>query len=170
MPLLGKEVNIFPEDLLDREELGQEHDQNWWALYTLSRRKKELTRRLRCLEIACYCPTIANNKRSASGRVRTSYIPLFQNYVFIYGDATDRHKALTTNCISRDLRVADGATLTQDLRNLQRLIDLGAPLTAESRLQPGQKVRIRSGMLRGMEGTVFLRRDKKRLMIAVDFL
>src|SRR6516162_8251751 len=106
MPTLAAEIDIFPSDLLDREEWTHDaEDRCWWALYTRSRREKELMRRLRALEIPFYGPTIERRGRSPQGRVRTSFIPLFSNYVFLYGNASERYKPLTTNCVSRDLSV-----------------------------------------------------------------
>ena len=43
-------------------------------------------------------------------------------------------------------------------------------LTPESRLAPGNRVRVCQGPLMGMEGTVLVRRNSVRLLIAVDFL
>src|SRR2546426_8678148 len=101
MPILPRETDVYPDDLLQRPELGTEPERRWWALYTLSRREKELMRRLRGLEIPFYGPLVPRRLRSSSGRVRVAHVPLFSCYVFLYGDRADRHRALTTNCISR---------------------------------------------------------------------
>jgi len=50
------------------------------------------------------------------------------------------------------------------------LIASGAPLTLESRLAPGDRVRVRRGPLVDLEGTVLSRRGQTRLLIAVNFL
>ena len=52
MPILERELDLFPEDLLERSDLGREADSRWWALYTKARHEKELMRRLRGLNIA----------------------------------------------------------------------------------------------------------------------
>jgi transcription antitermination factor NusG len=57
-----------------------------------------------------------------------------------------------------------------DLRAIKRLIDTERPLTPEARIEPGQAVRVRSGALRGLEGTVVKRRGEERLVVAVRFL
>ena len=170
MPILAREFDLYPEDLLDRTSLGEETVTNWWALYTISRREKELMRRLRAWAVPFYGPITAKCNRSPSGRVRTSYVPLFPNYVFMYADASCRHTALTTNCVSRTIKVRDGAELTRNLRQIYRLIESGVPLTAEARLQPGRRVRIRSGALYGQEGMIIRRQGKTHLVVAVNFL
>jgi hypothetical protein len=170
MPILAKEPEIFPADLLARPETGQEEERQWWALYTLSRREKELMRRLRAMELAFYCPVICHRQRSPAGRIRKSYLPMFSNYVFLYGSAADRYQAFTSNCISRDIPVKDGVELTRDLLQIYRLIEAGVPLTPESRLTPGQRVVVRTGAFRGYEGWIVRREGETRLLVAVNFL
>ena len=79
-------------------------------------------------------------------------------------------RSLTTNRISTVLPVQDQRQLFLDLRQLRQLIDTDAPLTIERRLSPGQRVRIKSGAMAGVEGTVTMRRGKRRLLVAVQFL
>ena len=170
MPILDREKDIYPDDLFDRPELGRASGVGWWALYTLSRREKQLMRQLPALDVSFFTPIVSRRNRSASGRIRTTHVPLFAGYVFIYGTEEDRYRALTTNCVSRCLRVPDGATLTDDLRQIRRLIESGAALTPESRLGQGMPVRIRSGALTGLKGVVLKRQNETRLVVAVDFL
>lgn len=170
MPILPIEPDIFPSDLLEQDDSGSDLGAQWWALYTLPRREKELMRRLRGMEIYHYGPLIKRRTRSPSGRVRTSHVPLFGNYVFLRGSEEHRYLAVTTNCVSRCLEVNDGGQLVRDLRQIRRLIESDAPLTPESRLVPGMRVRIRSGSLVGLEGTVIRRRGTQRLLVAVEFL
>ena len=108
MPILPREIDLFPSDLLDRTDVGTEPDRRWWAVYTRSRREKDLMRRLKTMDLAFYGPTVAKSQRSPSGRVRTSFMPVFANYVFVYGDAGARHRTLETNCVSSCIEVADG--------------------------------------------------------------
>ena len=170
MPILAQETDLYPENLF--EVAGQETDPAvcWWALYTLSRREKDLMRRLLALEVPFYSPMISKRNRSPAGRVRTSYVPLFHNYVFIHADEMQRYHAVSTGCVSKQMRVVDRAELTNDLRQIHGLIQAGASLTLEARLQAGEHVRVRSGPFRGYEGTVLRREGERRLLVAVNFL
>lgn len=170
MPILTREKDIYPDDLLDKPKLGLESGLHWWALYTLSRREKQLMRQLPALNVAFYTPVVSRRNRAPSGRIRTTHVPLFPGYVFMYGNEEHRYAAMTTNCISRCLPVADGAKLTGDLRQIRQLIDTGAALTPEARLEPGMPVRVRSGSLVGLKGLVIKRQNETRLLVAVDFL
>ncbi len=168
MPLLRKEPDIFPEDLLDGELSSD--NRRWWALYTLSRREKQLMRLLRGSKTPHYGPLVPRRYRSPAGRIRVCHQPLFSNYVFLYGNDDDRGDALATNCVSRSITVDDGMKLATDLRRVQRLIMLGQPMTPEARLAEGTQVRVRNGAFAGFEGTVLRRANEVRLLVAVRFM
>ena len=170
MPIINREPDIFPEDLLDETESAVENEPPWWVLYTMSRREKRLMRQLHEWKISFYSPLIERRTRSPSGRMRISHVPLFAGYVFLRGDEEARHRALTINCISRTLPVADPAELVHDLQQIQQMIACNAPLSPEARLQPGMKVRVRGGSMSDLEGVVITRHGQRRLLVAVNFL
>ena len=63
----------------------------------------------------------------------------------------------------------NGKELQDDLRRIQRLIQIGRPLTPEARLREGNRVRVRTGIFAGFEGVVIRRESQIRLLVAVDF-
>ena len=142
----------------------------WWALYTLARFEKKLMRQLLEIEVPFYGPTIARRYRSPQGRIRTSVEPLFPNYVFIMGDEMARYKAVSTGSVSRWMSVANSVELVTDLRQIRSLILTDAPLAPELRLMPGQKVRVKTGVFKGFEGTIIRRENEIRLLISVRYM
>ncbi|MEO1995364.1 MAG: transcription termination/antitermination NusG family protein [Planctomycetaceae bacterium] len=170
MPILSREPDVYPETLFEEPQEFAAEDADWCALYTMSRREKQLVRLLRSQHIPHYCPTIEQIHRSPNGRLRKSYIPLFSNYVFMLGDEQDRYTAKTTNCVSREIAVHDPSQLINDLRQIHQLVLTGSQLTPESRIETGTRVRVKSGMLRGQEGCVISRRGERRLLVSVNFL
>ncbi len=170
MPILQKQRDSYPENLLDVDFPRSNPEWRWWAMYTRSRREKELMRKLLTWRIAFYAPLISKRSRSPNGRMRTSYIPLFPNYVFVLGDTSDRFQVMTTNCVSKCTPVEWPDQFVAELRQIQRAIRDKAPLTPESRLEPGQEVRVRSGPFKGYEGTILRREGKTRLLMAVRFI
>ncbi|QDT13118.1 transcription termination/antitermination NusG family protein [Planctomycetes bacterium K23_9] len=167
MPILPPEPDCYPADLL---ELIPEADPPCWLAYTKSRQEKKLMRELRHLEIHHYGPQVAHRRRSPAGRVRTTYVPLFNNYVFIFGDEKARYGAVCTGAVTKITAITDGEKLVSDLIQIHSLINLGAPLTIESRLQPGQRVRVKTGSFAGYEGIVIQRHQETRLLVAVQFM
>lgn len=169
MPILAKEDDIYPEDLLEGQT-ALDPEGSWSAVYTLSRREKEFMRQLRARQIPHYCPIVANKTKSPAGRIRTSHLPLFANYVFVHGTLDQRVQAFETNCVSRWLDVPNGEELRSDLRRVRSLIQTGASLTLESRLQAGTLVRVLNGYLEGQQGIVVRHQGAARLIVAVNFL
>ena len=170
MPILKRENDIFPADLLENKLLLEDEARKWWCIYTMSRREKDLMRKLAVLNVPYYGPMIPKRNRSSSGRLRTSFVPLFPNYVFLFGDEADRFQAMKTNCVSRYTEVPDRIELLTDMRQIFQAISSNLPLTPESRLEPGQSVRVRSGPFRGYEGSVIRREGKTRLLLFLRFL
>jgi len=173
MPLLKPEQDIWPLNLLDAPEenaVVPSETAPWWALYTLARFEKKLMRQLIEIQVPFFGPTIARRYKSPQGRIRTSFEPLFANYVFIQGDEMARYNAVCTGSVSRYMSVADPAQLVEDLRQIRQLILTKAPLAPELRLEAGQKVRVKSGIFKGFEGTIIRRENEIRLLISVRYM
>ncbi len=172
MPILKRETSLFPDDLFDETYQAHhlESGARWWAIYTISRKEKDFMRKLNASKVAFYCPIIAKTYRSTQGRTRTSYLPLFTNYVFLFGNEEQRQIALKTNCISQCLQIPQHTELVKDLRQIETLINTKETITVESQLQPGEAVRIKTGPFAGIEGTIFQRRSQARFMVTVNYL
>lgn len=167
MPILDQESSLFPDDLLDSPPAGL--DSCWWVIYTKPRQEKALARDLFAQRVPYFLPLLKNTVLRR-GRPQVSFLPMFRGYVFIFAAEEQRVRALKTNRICRVLEVKDQEQLLADLRRVQQTIASGLPLTVESRLANGDRVRVRYGPLAGMEGVVIVRRGKTRLLVAVHFL
>ncbi|MFM9196064.1 MAG: UpxY family transcription antiterminator, partial [Planctomycetia bacterium] len=101
MPILPRQCDIHPADLLDGplvQHPAPGHD--WVAFYTLSRREKDLMRKLEAADVPFYAPLVQRRLRSPGGRVRHSHVPLFPGYVFSLVDDDQRRAALATNTVA----------------------------------------------------------------------
>lgn len=169
MPILAREPDIFPDNLLD-ERTPCPDGNRWYVIHTLSRREKELMRRLKSHQIAYYSPLSVSRKRSPAGRIRTSYLPLFRGYVFLLGTEEDRHCAVTTGCVANCLEVSDAEQLVTDLRRIQVLNHEGADIRPEPKPAIGSRAIVTSGPMTGVEGTVTKVHSQHRLTVLVSFM
>lgn len=167
MPILPPEPDCHPADLLDHDDCVTK---SWWLVYTKSRQEKQLMRLLREADVPHYGPQIVHRRRSPAGRIRTTYAPLFNNYIFVCGSDDDRYQAVCTGRVQKATPIKDVDEFVEDLRQVRNLINLGVPLTLESRLEAGQHVRVRSGSFAGYEGTVLRREQETRLLVSVRFM
>lgn len=169
MPILAKEPELYPENLFER--LSPESDPgSWHVMYTLSRREKDLMRKLRALGVPHFGPMAEQRKRSPQGRIRTSYIPLFTGYVFVCGDETERYDAVSTGCVSRCLSVTDNSQLLLDLQRIHLISETGTDVRPEHRPIVGKTAVIVSGPMTGVRGVITREHSQHRLTVLVKFM
>lgn len=169
MPLLEAEARTFPDTLFADPAFAPGGAGRWWVLYTRARMEKSLARQLRAREVPFYLP-VYKQTWEASGRVRSSYLPLFPGYVFLYGEEDARVAALETNLLSATIPVVDQQRLYDDLARVERVLGGEVPVTPEEQLPPGSPVEITAGTFQGLCGTVVRRGGQTRLVIEVEFL
>jgi transcriptional antiterminator RfaH len=169
MPILPREPSLYPEQLFQDLAPAQTEGRLWRVLHTKPRQEKSLARQLRKAELPFYLPLIPR-RSMIRGRLMTSYIPLFTGYCFVLASEKERIKALATRRVVRALEVPDQQKLVDDLQQVFRLIELGAPITPEGRLVPGAAVEIRVGPLAGLKGVILRTAKQQRFVVQVDFI
>lgn len=166
MPILKREIDLFPNDLLENID---SYD-SAWLFSVASRREKDFMRRLLKQDIAFYGPMLEKRYRSPNGRFRTSYSPLFPNYVFVFGNEGDRYETLRTNCTTKHIEIADVKLLAKDLLQIKKVLNSGVAVMPEEKLEPGDPVYVKNGPFKGFEGEVIRRENQTRLLVFVHFI
>ena len=169
MPLLEAEPRAFPNALFSDPSIIERQPGCWWVLYTRSRMEKTLARQMRAREIPFYLP-VYQHAWKTGGRKRTSYLPLFPGYVFLFGDDSARVAALETNLLCSVISVSDQSQFFSDLCRVERVLGGSAPVTPESNVPLGALVEITAGTFKGLCGKVIKRGDETRLVIEIEFL
>ncbi len=124
MPLLAKEPDIYPANLL---ETSVATEKPWWAMYTLARQEKKLMRLLAKTDVPFYAPVIPGDivrPQAASAPVTSRYLRTMCSSA---DDEVARHSAVCTGCVSRWMPVGQPAELVEDLRQLHSLITMERP-------------------------------------------
>jgi transcriptional antiterminator RfaH len=168
MPILPPEPALYPDDLFNLE-CTVAAGARWSVLHAKPRQEKRLLRDLRERRLACYLPLV-ERRLLIRGRPISSFVPLFEGYVFLLSRWEDRLPALSTRRVVRVLKVADQQQIWQDLRQVHRLIASGATLTAQAGLTPGALVEIRSGPLAGLRGRILRTVNGCRFIVQVNFI
>jgi transcription antitermination factor NusG len=169
MPILPAEPDLHPSNLWQRED----HDslgERWWCLHTKPRQEKAVARELRTLDLSFYLPQVVKEDRTPQGRKIRSIVPLFTGYLFLLGDEYSRVQALRGARLANVLPVVDQKGLDRDLRQIHQMLSSGLTVMPEPVMPVGALVRIKTGPLKGIVGTVMRRGQREQFVAVVQFL
>jgi transcriptional antiterminator RfaH len=171
MPILPAEPDCHPSNLWDEaSSIPVKPGATWWCLHTKPRQEKATARDLREQGVVYYLPQVKKESRTPRGRKIQSVMPLFAGYVFFHGDPNDRLLALRGNRLVNVLEVADQEGLVRDLRQVYKMLSSGLPVSAEPMMPVGATVRITTGPLTGITGTVIRRGNRDQFVAVVQFV
>ena len=140
----------------------------WYAAYTLPRHEKAVAEQLNIRQVETYLPLYLSARRWAERRALVQ-LPLFPGYVFVRLRAGERIRVLDHPGVLR-LVTFNGRPAPLPDGEIERLRDALELGKAEPFpfLVPGRRVRVRSGPLAGLEGTILRRKGRMRLVVSVE--
>jgi transcription antitermination factor NusG len=147
-------------------------ESNWFALYTVARHEKRVAGHLSQRQIECYLPLYKAERRWSDGSRVTLELPLFPGYLFIH---IERHERATVLAVPGALAVVVGtggepAALPDATIQAMRA-GLGLqPAYPHPYISAGQRVRIRSGALEGLEGFVVRHKNICRVVLTLEHI
>jgi transcription antitermination factor NusG len=143
---------------------------NWFALYTTARHEKRVAEHLGQRQIEYYLPLYRAKRRWSDGSRVTLDLPLFPGYLFIHIRRKDRGSVLA---VPGALAMVGGtggepAQLTDEtIEELRTGLKTGAA-QPHPLMTIGQRVRIRSGPLEGLEGFVVRHKNSYRVVMTLN--
>jgi transcription antitermination factor NusG len=145
--------------------------ERWYALQTRARHEKVVRERLEQRGIATFLPTVIEVHRW-SDRKKQIELPLFSCYLFARLVATKMNRlrmlCLEGVCSFVGCR-GEGVPIPDDqIEAVRTLICSRVPCSSYPFLKTGQRVRICSGSLQGIEGMLVSRDGDSTLVISVD--
>lgn len=142
----------------------------WYAVHTRSRHEKQVERLLAEKQVEIFLP-LRREVHRWKDRYKQVELPLFSGYVFvrILPDADVRLRVLRTVGVVRIVGFAqkDAAIPCEQIETLRRLTASDAPLHRHRYLRAGQRVKVISGTLAGVEGTLVRLRKSDRMVISI---
>ncbi len=142
---------------------------DWWLVHTLPRQEKALAADLDKLRIAYFLPLVRTRRRYGQ-RVRQIELPLFPSYLFMCGGGQERYAALMTHRAVAVLPVGDQERFKRELLDMRRVMSGLDTVKVYRGLQRGQRFRVRSGSLMGVEGVVRRERRTCQLFVGIEIL
>lgn len=143
----------------------------WYAAQTCANHEKRVLEQLCQREVEGYLPLYESVRRWKDRRVRLE-LPLFPGYVFVRLALRDRMRVLQTPSVVRLVGFGGQPAALPE----QEIETLRQGLTRELRAEPhaymkaGQRVRVKSGPLRGFEGLLVRKKNGTRFVISFDLI
>lgn len=156
--------------LSDRPPLSSNEppELHWYVAYTRPRHEKRVEQQMQSCGIDCFLPLYLSLRRWKDRRKQLQ-LPLFPGYVFVHFSLTDRLRVLqlpgVLEFVSFQGRPAVLAETEMEI--LRNGLD---PARAEPYpfLTVGRRVRINTGPVAGLEGVLLRRKNKMRVVVAID--
>ncbi|MBI3316614.1 MAG: UpxY family transcription antiterminator [Candidatus Omnitrophica bacterium] len=147
------------------------HEAYWYALYTRSRHEKFIRGELEKKGIETFLP-LKRVTRRWSDRKKVIEEPLFKGYLFVHTPLINRISILNTKGAVRFVgpSVSPLQVSETELASIRHFMENELPMDPFPYLKEGERVYIRSGPMKGVEGFI-VRKDKHcRLVISLDLL
>jgi transcription antitermination factor NusG len=145
--------------------------ERWYAAQTCANHERRVQEQLRLRTVDAYLPVYASVRRWKDRRVSLE-LPLFPGYVFVHLALRDRLQVLQTPSVVRIVGFGGSAAALPD----QEIEALRQGLTNELRIEPhpylkvGQRMRVRTGSLQGLEGILVRKKNVSRFVISLDLI
>lgn len=169
MPILPPEPFAYPANPFELAPEFVQTDASWLVMHTRSRAEKALARCLLSDSIPFFLPVYKKTIR-VNGRDQTSYPPLFPGYVFVWGDADARYRALATNQVASCLPVHNQKELATDLSNVYHLMTEERSVAPVERIPLGAPVEVIEGPFAGMTGKLLRNGSQTRFIVEVRMI
>ena len=144
---------------------------NWYAVHTRARHEKVVAQRLQDGGVTTFLPII-REIRTWSDRKKSVDLPLFGCYVFVRlgSSSEERLRVLRIDSVLNFVGIRGQGTPIPDsqIDAVRILIEEELPWSTHPFLKIGQRVRIRSGALSGLEGVLVSRNGDRTLVLSVD--
>jgi transcription antitermination factor NusG len=145
--------------------------ENWYGLQTRPRHEKIVAQRLEERGVTTFLPLVTEVHRW-SDRKKSVQMPLFGCYVFarFVPNRTERLRVLRVDGVFGLVGMRGEGTPIPDgqIDAVRNLVEGEVAWSAYPFLKIGQRVRIRSGALNGVEGILISRNGDRTLVISVD--
>src|SRR5580658_7551931 len=145
--------------------------EQWYAVHTRARHERVVVHRLRELGVNTFLPMVTE-VHSWSDRKKSVELPLFGCYVFVRlaPSSEERLRVLRVDSVLSFVGIRGQGTPIPDLQidAVRMLIEEQLPWSTHPFLKIGQRVRIRSGALTGLEGILVSRNGDRTLVLSVD--
>lgn len=129
---------------------------NWYVVYTKPKWEKKVAEKLNEIGIECYCPLIIQIKQWTD-RKKKIEVPLFNSYVFVQLEDTDRSSVFQVSGVVRFLFWLGKPAIVRDEEIKIIKTRLAAPNISDisvTSIQVGDRIKLESGVFSNQDAIV----------------
>jgi transcription antitermination factor NusG len=144
---------------------------NWFAVFTVPRHEKQVEEYFRAREIESFLPLIRVGRRWKDGSKGIVELPLFPSYTFVRIGCGGRVPVLSVPGV---LSIVGGGRESMSIADsyihfLQKGLHEGK-IEPHPYLTSGTKVRIRRGVMAGLEGILLRKKNDFRVVLTLEMI
>ena len=143
----------------------------WYAVQTCANHEKRVLQQLGQRTVEAYLPLYESMRRWKDRRMRLE-LALFPGYVFVHLALRDRLRVLQTPSVVRLVGFGGqpAALPDQEIDALRQGLTRGMRLEPHPYLKVGQRVRVKTGPLQGLQGILVRKKNVSRFVISLDLI
>jgi transcription antitermination factor NusG len=146
-------------------------DRNWFAVFTIPQHEQSVVRHLDIRGVESFCPTYETLRVWRNRQRKYLLLPLFPSYLFVYIYPEQRNRVLQSLGV---LQIVGKKREYLPLPFTE--IDFLRSSARRLRIEPyrelliGNKVRIKSGLMQGIEGILVRKNDSLRFVLTIELI
>jgi transcription antitermination factor NusG len=149
---------------------GSARDRNWYAVYTVPQHEKSALKHLDLREIESFLP-VYETVRVWKNRQRMKLsLPLFPTYLFVHINFRERAKVLQSPGVLQIVGNRGCAYIPDSEVELLRSGCSRQKIEPYRDLVIGEKVRIKSGVMQGLQGTLVIKSNSMRFVLTIELI
>lgn len=144
---------------------------SWFALYTRHRHEKSVAHWISGKGIDVFLPLYKAAHRWKD-RTKDLSLPLFPNYVFVQAGPSQRGVVLSTPGVYDFVRLGGlaAAIPSEEIEAVRQVVEHSLDAEPHPFLKSGDRVRVKTGPLSGLEGILVRKKNFYRLVLSVELL
>jgi transcription antitermination factor NusG len=144
---------------------------NWYALFTRYQHEKSVALALSNKTYEVYLP-LCNSTRQWQDRSKQLWLPLFPSYVFVRGGMDRALQIVSTPGVVHFVRFGGRpAAISQaQIDAVRKILENHAAIEPHPYIARGDRVRVKSGALAGLEGILIRKKKLAHLVISLQML
>jgi len=150
---------------------GQRFERNWYAVFTVPQNEKSAARHLTLRDVETFLPTYETVRVWKNRQRMKIILPLFPSYLFVHINQSERGHVLQSPGVLHIVGSGPRCVPLDDSEmEFLRLGMHGRKVEPYRDLVVGERVRIKSGVMQGLVGTLVRKSSSMRFVLTLNLI